>query len=43
VSFDAATNHQTGVSYDANGNVMGYLTAYDVENRMIGGYSYDHA
>src|SRR6516164_576024 len=43
VSFDAATNHQAGVSYDANGNVMGYLTAYDVENRMIGGYSYDHA
>jgi RHS repeat-associated protein len=44
VSFDAATNRQVGVSYDANGNVNG---TYDVENRLLVGpggeqYIYDH-
>jgi RHS repeat-associated protein len=51
VSFDAATNHQVGVGYDANGNTDGNgTTVYDVENRMIqhavangDSYSYDHA
>ena len=49
VSFDAATNHQVGVTYDANGNPSGYGAAYDIENRMtsppyiVEGYSYDPA
>ena len=37
-AFDAA-NHQAGVSYDVNGNVLGDGTAtytWDVENRMVG-------
>jgi len=37
-TYDGA-NHQTGVSYDANGNVLGDGTAtytWDVENRMVG-------
>jgi RHS repeat-associated protein len=47
-SFDAATNHQVGVSYDANGNPTGGNQVYDVENRMISNgaaeyYAYDHA
>jgi len=45
--FDPATNHQLGVTYDANGNPDGGGgNVYDVENRMIAGpgnYSYDHA
>jgi YD repeat-containing protein len=36
VSYDPATNHQVGVSYDANGNVADGGIAYDVENRMVG-------
>ena len=24
-----------GLTYDANGNVLGYNTAYDVENRLV--------
>uniref|UniRef100_Q024R2 YD repeat protein n=1 Tax=Solibacter usitatus (strain Ellin6076) TaxID=234267 RepID=Q024R2_SOLUE len=47
VSYDPATNHQTGQSYDANGNLSGYLVSYDIENRMIADaaatYGYDHA
>ena len=47
VSYDPATNHQTGQTYDANGNLSGYLVSYDIENRMIADaaatYGYDHA
>ena len=47
VSFDPATNRQYGVNYDANGNVMQYKSAYDVENRLVGDstafYVYDQA
>ena len=46
VTFDPATNRQTGVNYDANGNpTEGKI--YDVENRIIGEpgyqwYTYDY-
>ena len=51
VSFDAATNRQTGQSYDANGNLLTtQWDVFDVENRMISQgpgpaatYGYDHA
>ena len=50
-SYNPATNHQNGVSYDANGNPDGGGTLlYDVENRLLqhyvtngDNYSYDHA
>jgi hypothetical protein len=38
-TFDPLTNYQDGVSYAANGNPDG--PSYDVENRMIGSYTYD--
>jgi RHS repeat-associated protein len=48
LSFDPLTNHQNGMTYDANGNPAG--PTYDVENRMIvqgvsngDTYNYDHA
>ena len=46
MTFDPATNHQTGVNYDGNGNPMeGKI--YDVENRIISEpgyqqYTYDY-
>ena len=43
VTFDPATNWQTGVQYDANGNPTANGT-YDVENRLTasGAYQYDY-
>jgi RHS repeat-associated protein len=46
VTFDAATNRQTGVNYDANGNPTDGKV-YDVENRLIAEpgyqtYAYDY-
>ena len=43
VAYDGTTNHQMGVSYDANGNTGGQ---FDVENRMVvdwggRGWAYD--
>ncbi|MBZ5585797.1 MAG: RHS repeat-associated core domain-containing protein [Acidobacteriia bacterium] len=41
--YDPATNRQTGISYDANGNVTvinGESVTWNVENRM-GGWQYD--
>ncbi len=41
VTFDPATNHQVGVSYDANGNPLGAWT-WDIENRLQPPLSDEH-